>query len=214
MQKTVQRWTKLLFYFIQDMNSGKKIGWFILCGALLWVAGGLLLSLRPAGHPPSTFRKSSDLIPLLALGLLLIGVSSGLNMLTFGKEGDKLFKAVCKAVVISSLSYALGVLIRQVFLQGTGWEPLMPFGFLAFIISWLFLGVLSLKKGFFSKVKCLVIVASAISLLSFNDQYNPYGAVVFGALSFFVVLLPEHNQKKFQRATLARLGISATTADG
>jgi hypothetical protein len=185
------------------MNLSKKIKWFTLFGALLWVAAELLLSLRPAGNPPSTFRKSEDLIPLLALGLMLIGVSSVLKMLTFGNEGGRLFKAVCRAVVISSLFYALGVLIRHVFLQATGWEPFMPLGFLTFIISWIFLGVLSFKKGFVSRLQCLFIVASGISLLSFNDQYNPYGAVGFGVLSLFILLLPQRKKSQFQRSKFA-----------
>lgn len=178
------------------MNSGKTIKWFTLCGAMLWIAAGLLLSLRPAGHPPATFRKSADLVPLLALGLVLIGVSTSLKLLTFREAGGRFFKTVCQAVVLSSLSYALGVLIRHVFLQATGWEPFMPFGFLAFIISWLLLGVLLLKEGFLTRLAGWLMIASAISLLSFNDQYNPYGAVVFGVLTVFMALLPGHNQRQ------------------
>lgn len=195
------------------MNSSKKIKWFTLCGALLWIAGGLLLSLRPAGNPPTTFRKSEDLIPLLALGLVLIGVSSGLKMLTLGNKGGKLFKAVCRAVVISSLFYAFGVFIRHFFLQGTGWEPFMPLGFLTFIISWIFLGVLSFKKGFVSRLQCLLIVASAISLLSFNDQFNPYGAVGFGVLTLFKVLLPQHKKINSRDQDSHNAGASAKAAE-
>jgi hypothetical protein len=182
------------------MYLSKKTIWFVLCGAMLWIAAGLLLALRPSGHPPSTFRKSADLVPLLALGLVMIGVSSGLKMLTFSKAGGRVFKTACQAVVLSSLSYALGVLIRHVFLQATGWEPFMPLGFLAFIISWILLGVLSIKRGFLSRLTGLLMIISAISLLTFNDQYNPYGAIGFGVLTIFTVLLPGHNQKQTHRS--------------
>lgn len=185
--------------FLFNMKShkliypGKLVWWITLFGAMLWIASGLVLSLRPAGDPPHTFRTSSDLVPLLALGLILVGVPFGFRMLTYEKEGGRLFKTVCRAVVISSLLYAFGVLIRNLFFNATGWEPFMPFGFLAFIISWAFLGVLSLKKGFLSRFNSVLIIASALSLLSFNDQYNPYGAVVFGLLMFFVSLSMQHH---------------------
>ncbi|MFD2248171.1 hypothetical protein [Pontibacter ruber] len=185
------------------MYSGKKLKWFTIVGAMLWIVAGLLLSLRPAGHPPDSFRKSGDLIPVLAVGLVLIGVSTSLKMLAFRKAGGWLFKTVCQAVVLSSLSYALGVLIRHVFLQATGWEPFMPLGFLAFIISWALLGVISLKKGFLSRAAGLLMIASTISLLTFNDQYNPYGGVVFGVLTLFMILLPEHSQKQSPGSNLA-----------
>lgn len=162
--------------------SRKKLQWVTLCGAALWLVAGLILSLRPAGHPPYSFRKTADLVPLLAAGLVLIGVSSGIKMLASREAGGRLLKTVCRAVMLSSLVYALGVLVRHVFLQATGWEPLMPLGFLAFGISWATLGVLSLKRGFLSRSTSLLIVASAVAILSFNDQYNPYGAVAFGAL--------------------------------
>ena len=95
--------------FLFNMKShkliypGKLVWWITLFGAMLWIASGLVLSLRPAGDPPHTFRTSSDLVPLLALGLILVGVPFGFRMLTYEKEGGRLFKTVCRAVVISSL---------------------------------------------------------------------------------------------------------------
>ncbi|MER2998104.1 hypothetical protein [Pontibacter populi] len=179
----------------KTMSSNRYSNWVTLLGAMLWLAAGLILSLRPAGNPPHFFRTSADLIPFLALGLVLVGAPFGLKMLAFEKAGGRLFKAVCLAVVFSSLTYAVGVAIRHLFLQGTGWEPFMPLGFLAFIISWALVGVLSLKKGFLSGLAGALMIGSAISLLTFNDQYNPYGAIAFGILVSLVVLLSRKDHK-------------------
>lgn len=173
----------------KTMFSSKYNWWITLCGTMLWLVVGIVLSLRPAGHPPDSFRKSADLMPFLALGLVLVGVSFGFKMLTLEKAEGRLFNIVCKAVMISSLIYALGVSIRHIFLQETGWEPFMPLGFLAFIISWAFLGVLSLKRGMLSRLSSVLMITSAIGLLTFNDQFNPYGAVVFGVLMSLVVII-------------------------
>jgi hypothetical protein len=178
------------------MNSNKKNIWFTLFGAILWIVVGLLLASRPPGHPPSSFRQSADLMPLLALGLVTIGVSSGFHLLSSQRNRRRLFTIVCYVVIYSSLAYALGVLIRQFFLQATGWEPFMPLGFLVFILSWIILGVLSLKKQILSRFESLLMITSGISLFTFNDQYNPYGAVVFGVLTFLMLLLSAHFQKQ------------------
>ena len=136
----------------KKLFSSKYIWWIMMCGAMLWFSAGIILSLRPGGHPPYSFRKSADLVPLLALGLVLVGVSFGVKMLAFKKAGGKLFTIACLAVVISSLAYALGVLIRLVFLNATGWEPFMPLGFLVFIISWQLFNLIKLASSTISTV--------------------------------------------------------------
>jgi hypothetical protein len=180
------------------MYSIKIVRWFAICGAMLWVVTGLLLAMRPGGDPPATFRKSADLIPLLAVGLAMIGVSSGFNVQI--RRQTKMIKSAGRLLGLSSLSYALGVLIRHLFLQATGWEPFMPFGFLGFIIFLALLGVLSFRSGFLSRLTSFLMIASAISLLTFNDQYNPYGAVVFGLLAIFTVLLSGEDQNAVDKS--------------
>jgi hypothetical protein len=183
------------------MYSIKKLKLLSFFGAILWIVMGLILASRPAGHPPSSFRQSADLMPLLALGLVTIGVSSGLHLLSSQKNRGQLFKIVCYVVIYSSLAYALGVLIRQFFLQATGWEPFMPLGFLVFILSWIILGMLSLKKQILSRLESLLMITSGISLLSFNDQYNPYGAVVFGVLTLLMVIFSLKHSGAIPRLT-------------
>ena len=174
---------------ITNHITNKSARWLLLCGSLFWITGGLILSLRPGGDPPNSFRMSTDLMPLFAVGLLLLGVPFGYNLQMYKEGGKRIFKKTGLAVIISSCMYALGVLIRQCFLQATGWEPLMPAGFLAFIILWAVSGVICQKAGYLSRFAGMLQIVSAISLLTYNDQFNPYGAVAFGGMSFVFALI-------------------------
>ena len=153
---------------------------FTATGGLIWVAAGIVITLRPGANPPATFRDTAGIMPLLAGGLFLIGVSLGTFLYTHGSSRGKLFKTAVLLFGIGSVSYGLGSLIRNLFLAGVGWEPLMPLGYLAAGVGLLLLGVASLTNKVFPKPTALLILFSGIFLLLFNDQFLPATAVPFG----------------------------------
>lgn len=146
-------------------------------GAFLWITGGIVIFLRPAGHPPQSFRDTLNVMPFFGLGILMIGI--GIYNLA-GKERGLLLTA-SRILLFSSISYATGSLIRTAFIPGK-WEALMPLGFIGSAIGLLLYGIAARKRKLWSSFLSLLIIMSALILLCFNDQYLPWVAIVFGSL--------------------------------
>jgi hypothetical protein len=150
-------------------------------GGVLWIMSGVVLAAAPAGNPPDSFRvPAMDVRFPLAFGLLLIGASLGLSLLLVTHVRSRLFTITCLMTVLSGVLHFTGRLLRDAFLQKTGWEPLLPFGFLLFIGSLFTAGVISVRKQAVASVTGVLIILTAILLLCFNDQYLPVMAVPFG----------------------------------
>lgn len=150
-------------------------------GAVLWIMSGVLLTAAPAGNPPHSFRvPAMDVRFPLAFGLLLIGASLGLSVLSVTPVRSRLFTVTCIMTILSGVLHFSGRLVRDAFLQKTGWEPLMPLGFLLFIGSLFALGIISVRRKAVAPVTGVWMIITALFLLCFNDQYLPVMAVPFG----------------------------------
>jgi hypothetical protein len=153
-------------------------------GALIWIVSGTVLSLRPEGNPPQTFRSTLDVMPFLGIGILLIstGFANGI-----GKAKGQV--AIARRTLFFSASvYALGSFVRRLSLPGK-WEPLMPLGFLGTIAGLLLCGIAFRRKNFASPVMSYCLIIAACTLLCFNDQYLPCMGIVFGIVMLIFSLL-------------------------
>lgn len=141
---------------------------------------GGILALRPARVPGQTFRASTDVLPWLGLGLLLIALGAvALHHRQQQRTRPGLWAA--RGVIFGALLYASGHTLRQ-FLSGA-WEPAVPVGFLSTIVSLIVLGVSTLRVRAIPHWTGWVLIASGICLLAFNDQYqSAWAAVPFGLL--------------------------------
>lgn len=145
-------------------------------GGICWITSSFLLSSRPAGVPPHSFRHSTDLMPLLGVGLLLLAV--GLARSLSSVAGAFLLH---RLVIAGAAMYLAGALTRAFGLPGR-WEPLMPIGFLV-VISGLLLYARTLTRNTnASRPLVHLLRAGAIVLLCFNDQFRPQLGVLFGTI--------------------------------
>ena len=103
------------------------LGLPIAVGGIIWMTAGAVLSTRPAGAPPYSFRATADMVPWLGLGLLLIGCSTA-GWLTqhrfhFGRaESDPKLEAFEAA-----LATRPAIQVPSITLDGTE-DPLKPGG--------------------------------------------------------------------------------------
>jgi hypothetical protein len=173
-------------------------------GGMTWIATGIVLTFRPAGHPPHSFRHTVDGMPWLAAGLLLIGTTLAALLLSYRRRyGWTLYIASLLAGWGSGI-YALGRVTRIVALQSVGWEPLLPLGHLLTAIGLAGAGLAAVQRKVLPKSTGLLITVSGLCLLGFNDQYLPVMAIPFGAcvvlwsarLLFFPAALPLASQGK------------------
>lgn len=151
----------------------------IILGGMTWIAAGIALAFRPAGHPPHSFRHTVDLMPWLAAGLLLIGTSLAL-LLANKRYGRLLFTASLLTLTGSSI-YALGRTLRLLFLEGIGWEPLLPLGHLLTAGGLALAGLAAIRRKVLPRSTGIQMTVSGLCLLGFNDQYLPVMAIGFGA---------------------------------
>lgn len=166
------------------MKQNNRTKWssaLISLGGLVWIAGGLILSLRPGGHPPASFRATMDVMPLLGVGLFLIGGSLGVQCLALPHRGERSFYIAAAFCLIGALFYPAGAVVRTGFMEAR-WEPLMPIGFLLTVAGCLLYGIATLVTKLFPRPLSWLLIGAAGSLLAFNDQYTPWMGTVFGAV--------------------------------
>lgn len=165
-------------------------------GGLLWIVSGIILSVAPAGNPPASYRTPAiDIRPQLAIGLLLIGISMGKLVIIHRINNNRHLSTASFITMAAGVIYVCGRLIRNIFLNTTGWEPLLPLGFIGFVAGLYYMGVIALKHKVVSRLVSILLIATATFLLFFNDQYLPWMAIPFGlgviilcsALGFSVV---------------------------
>lgn len=180
------------------MKPGKTLKWSrgaILLGGMVWIVGGVVLALRPGGDPPASFRNTIDVMPLLGVGLLLIGGPLGLQALGLRHRGERLFSVAAACLLTGAIFYPLGAGVRYVFLKGA-WEPMMPIGFLLVVAGCLLYGIISLRTGLHSKAASILLIGCALSLFGFNDQYTPGVGTVFGVIVTAFVCAGELRSRK------------------
>ena len=84
-------------------------------------------------------------------------------------------------MIISSVCYAAGRLIRNLFLEGIGWEPLMPLGFLGLIINCGLIEIFARKAPL--SQSSFKFNIDALCLLLFDDEFLPLIAIPFGVIN-------------------------------
>jgi uncharacterized membrane protein YgdD (TMEM256/DUF423 family) len=153
----------------------------ILSGAALWLFAGMTMTWRPAGHPPDSYRATSDMLPYLGMGLALVAV--GLCHWLFSNP-DSLASSRNRAILFllaGALVYLSGTLIRK-FNGPSNWEPMMPIGFLMVVTGFVF-AVWSVFRGSDpGRITAWTLLLATISLAGYNDQYMPWMAVCFSIL--------------------------------
>jgi hydrogenase/urease accessory protein HupE len=166
------------------MKQNNRLVWScapLVLGGLVWIGGGIVLALRPGGHPPESFRATMDIIPGLGVGLFLIGGSLGVQALRLPHRGERSFYIAAACCLIGAFFYPVGALVRRGFMEGV-WEPLMPIGFLLVIAGCGLYGITTLATRLFPKPVAVLLILAAGSLLGFNDQYTPWMGSIFGAV--------------------------------
>lgn len=164
-------------------KQGSRLLLFLLAatGGILWIGSGVVLAMAPAGNPPHSFRVPAvDVRFPLAFGLLLVSTSLGFSLLSVTGARSRAFRIIHLLIFLSGGLHFCGRLVRDAFLQKTGWEPLLPLGFLLFIGSLFTMGVLTIRKKADAPVTGLLMILTALLLLFFNDQYLPFMAIPFG----------------------------------
>jgi drug/metabolite transporter (DMT)-like permease len=166
--------------------------WRIL-GGLIWICAGTILALRPGNAPGVSFRASTDVLPWLVLGLLLIAAM----LYSLYRRQRALIETLGKWAAFSAIAgailYALGHVARQ-FLAG-GWEPAVPTGFLIFILSSFTLAIATLRVVVYPKRVGIALLFGAVFLLFFNDQFaTAWSAVPFGLTCIVLGLLMQRHE--------------------
>lgn len=166
------------------MKQNNRFQWSntsIVVGGLVWIVSGMVMALRPGGYPPYSFRDTLEVMPLLGVGLFLVGGSLGVQLLELKRHGGRSFYIAAVFCLAGALFYPLGVLVRRHFMEGA-WEPFMPLGFLLVIAGSLLYGIAALLTNRLPKPVAALLILAALSLLGFNDQYTPWMGIVFGTV--------------------------------
>lgn len=172
------------------------LGLAITAGGVIWMIAGAVVSTRPAGTPPYSYRATTDIVPWLGLGLLLIGCGIGRWLMQYRPLFGRVGRLSILFTIGGAVSYAIGSSVRAGFLSG-GWEPLAPFGFLASVGGLFLAGVASLRAQAVPRVVSALLIAASICLLFVNDQLTPWMAIPFGllavALGCFLLVGPKED---------------------
>jgi hypothetical protein len=148
-------------------------------GGILWIYFGGVLALRPPRVPGISFRASTDVLPWLGVGLLLVAV--GVGAIHQPGTSGPLWRWARRGMLAGAALYALGHTAR-LYLAGA-WEPAVPFGFLTTIVCLILLGVSLFREHVGLRRIGVSVVVSGLCLLLFNDQYQTaWAAVPFGVL--------------------------------
>jgi drug/metabolite transporter (DMT)-like permease len=131
--------------------------------------------------PDISFRASTDVLPWLGVGLLLIALTAGALSREPFSRAESWQRWASRSVVVGAVLYACGHAFRQ-FLSGA-WEPAVPLGLLLSVASLLVLGGSLLRTRLLPSGVGAAVLLSALLLLAFNDQYlTAWLSVPFGAI--------------------------------
>jgi hypothetical protein len=160
---------------------------FLVGGGILWIYFGSVLALRPPRVPGISFRASTDVLPWLGVGLLLVALGVGAVSGHQPDAGGTPGRWARRGVLAGATLYALGHTAR-LYLAGA-WEPAVPFGFLTTIVCLILLGASLIREDVRFRGVGTAIVVSGLCLLLFNDQYHTaWAALPFGVIWVFIGL--------------------------
>lgn len=166
------------------MNIKKKwYGILILTGALLWIAVGIIFSLREPGNGKGVYRKTYDLMFVLGIGITLI-LTCLAHFLWQFRHSHKRLTVIATINVIGGLTFLAGGII-------VGINP-GPFPYILFIgypisaLGIILTGVFGRMYRLFSSSVSFTIIGMGICLLFFNDQYMPWMASVLGGAALWL----------------------------
>lgn len=152
-----------------------------ITGGALWTYFGITLALRPARVPGVSFRASTDVLPWLGLGLVLVAFAAQSLSRDSRPTVGALQRWARRLLMVGATLYASGHVLRQ--LLSGAWEPAVPVGLLLSIAALLLLGHDLSRTHGVPRWKGAVVLASGVCLLAFNDQYvTAWAAVPFGLL--------------------------------
>jgi hypothetical protein len=161
----------------------KWYGLMILIGALLWIAVGIIFTLREPGNGQGVYRKTHDLFFVLGIGITMI-LGTLAHLLWQYRRSHKKLAVVAVINIVGGLTFLAGGIL-------VGIDP-GPFPYILFIgfpisaLGIILTGVLGGKYKLFSSAVSITIVGMGVCLLFFNDQYMPWMATVLGAAALWL----------------------------
>jgi hypothetical protein len=161
----------------------KWYGWMVLMGALLWIAVGIIYSLREPGNGQGVYRRTHDLFFVLGIGITMI-LGPLAHLLWQFRRSHKKLAVVAIVNLLGGLTF-LGGGIIVAFNPG-------PFPYILFLgypvsaLGIILTGVFGRKHKLFSATISLIIIGMGGCLLFFNDQYTPWMASVLGAAALWL----------------------------
>ena len=155
----------------------------VLIGALLWIAVGIIFSLREPGNGHGTYRKTHDLLFVLGIGITLI-LGALAHLIWQFRRSHKKLAVIAIINILGGLTFLTGGIL-------VGINP-GPFPYILFIgypisaLGIILTGVFGGKYRLFSSTVSLTIIAMGGCLLFFNDQYMPWMASVLGLAALWL----------------------------
>jgi hypothetical protein len=167
------------------MKSAKKwYGVIILVGALLWIAIGIIMTLREPGNGKGVYRKTHDLLFVLGIGITMI-LGCLAHLLWQFRHSHKKLAVIAIINILGGLTFLVGGILVAV---NPGPFPLILFmGYPISALGIILTGVFGQKYKLFSSTVSFTIIGMGGTLLFFNDQYMPWMASVLGGAALWLI---------------------------
>jgi len=149
-------------------------------GGVAWIWFGTQLASLPPGIPGLSYRGSFSYMPGFGAGLLCIGIgAAGVYALHAGVKRTALMRWSAGGALLGSGLYLYGTITRLGMIGV--WEAMQPVGFLMTVAGLFAFGISVLQSRSMPRWCGVTILFSAVSLLTFNDQFvTAWASVPFG----------------------------------
>jgi predicted neutral ceramidase superfamily lipid hydrolase len=184
-------------------KQGRKIkGVLVGAGAILWIAVGVMMSLREPGNNAGKYRQTYDLLPYAGGGMMLITFSMAHLFWQYRSLSNRVSLLVSAINVIGGILFlAGGILVAR----NPAPFPFVLFsGYLVCMTGLILCGVVGYRKKLFSSTVSYNIIATGGALLFFNDQYTPWVACVLGGIALLLAYLLWARPRHFSTPSLRR----------
>jgi len=156
-------------------------GLFALIGGIIWLYFGVELSMLDPGMPSEHFyRNSQPLMPWLGIGLFCIGIGlTGLYVSIACPQ--RLARWTFIVALVGCVLYLFGTISRISMDLGSQYEFVMPIGYLMTAVGLLGFSGSVLRSNLLPIWCKVLLLLSAVLLLTFNDQFiTSWSSVPFG----------------------------------